>query len=290
MYIRNIIEDREMSESEEGKKMNDLVNNFCIQWMNKDSDKFDEFVGQTIDLVGELHKYYIIASVRNVTCGKSLYSEFKTLDSNIKDINSKLGSLVGEKETIRNTIKVDLSKAIKSSENGGELGKFSSKAAKEYAEENNINPDDIAGTGKGDKITKTDIKNALGAKAVKKRTTSGTNKLCCGTTAIGSVCKSNGYVNIQGKWFCKKHENQAVHTELDDKVEKYEEYDEIKDTPFKDTPVKNLNSVISGKPKKILIKKVPSIKKPTPSEDTGDDEDDVHSDNENLQEVDYLSD
>lgn len=289
MYIEDNTKPKEMSETEEGKKMNDLVNNFCGQWLNKDSDKFDEFVANTIDLVGELHKYYIIASVRNVTCGKNLYSEFKTLDSNIKDINSKLGSLVSEKETIRNTIKVDLSKAIKPSEGGGELGKFSSKAAKEYAEENNINPDDIVGTGKGDKITKTDIKNALGATAVKKRTTSGTNKLCCGTTAIGSVCKSNGYVNIQGKWFCKKHENQAVHTELDDKVEKYEEYDEIKDTPFKDTPVKNLNSVISGKPKKILIKKVPSLKKSSIVE-SSDEEDDVHSDNAELKEVDYTSD
>lgn len=118
-----------------------------------------------------------------------------------------------------------MSKTTKTSSKKTELGPFASKAAKLYAEENEIDPSTVTGTGSNDKdgnprITKGDLvkltKPATKTRKSKQQKT--VPKGCNGVLASGESCSKGAVYEIDGRWYCGFHKKQA-HTEEDEDPE-----------------------------------------------------------------------
>ena len=234
-------------------KIESIANKFVEKWADEESA--DEFKECLIDMIADIHKEYIIASIRNEVCGKSLDSQYETVMDEFKNLKKQINMY--KKESISNIEKTkkELSEQFEASKNKTtgaskvSLGPYSSKQAKEFAEENNIDPNNVVGTGKGDKITKTDLKKALkvtdgGKKQSGKKTTTDSKKFCNGTTASGSPCNSSGKINIKGKWFCNRHKDQAQKCENLEDDDKFEDYSDNSNVDrFRNSSMKSIETI-----------------------------------------------
>lgn len=236
-------------------KIESIADRFVDEWCHDSQDK-DNFKTELIEMLADIHKEYIIASIRNEICGKNLHSQYTSVMSEIKDIKKAVKGIVSEtSETLEKTkkeISEQLQQQTKSApkRSGGALGPFGSAAAKKFAEENDIDPNTVVGTGKDGKITKTDLSKSIKDSVKRIRTKSGataktdSSKLCNGTTASGDPCKSSGKVNVKGKWYCNRHKSQAVvceNVEDDDDFGSYENKKAI--DRFRDQSLKSLETV-----------------------------------------------
>lgn len=234
-------------------KIESIANKFVEKWADEESA--DEFKECLIDMIADIHKEYIIASIRNEVCGKSLDSQYETVMGEFKSLKKQINMYKNESiSNIERTKKeiseqLEASKKTTASASKVSLGPYGSKQAKEFAEENNIDPNNVVGTGKGDKITKTDLKKALkgmGADKTKtgKKTSTDSKKFCNGTTASGSPCNSSGKLNIKGKWFCNRHKDQAQKCENLEDDDKFEDYSDNSNTDrFRNSSMKSIETI-----------------------------------------------
>jgi len=207
------------SSSIEGKTMSCLVDAFCKEWCSKRSE-MEEMKEETINLIAKVQTLFVAGSIKvGDMVGPNLHSEFELLMNEVKETQNQLKYM---REHFLST------KGKKGS--SVDYGLFSSKVAKDFASENGVNGDDIEGTGKNNKITKKDIQKFIGS--VPKKQTKKSKKHCNGAKETGSPCKNSGSLLIKGKWYCKKHQKQAVSEEFEE--EEFEEYDDSKDTPLND--------------------------------------------------------
>ncbi len=194
---------------------------FCKKWGKTSANEIEE---ELISIFSDLQKDYIMAGIKNrEVSGKNLYSEYKKITSELTDLKTQI---TGIREFL---VTKDKRKPKASKE---ELGNFSTKEARKFAEENGIEESALVGTSKTGKITKIDIKKAI--KGPKKVTTksnkksTGIKKICQGITANADPCKSSGSINIQGSWYCKKHQNQVSKSKslIEDTYSEYNEEDD----------------------------------------------------------------
>ena len=231
-----------MSNSVEAKNMQSLVKEFCKEWKPKGED-LEEFENDTIQLIGKIQTQYVSGVIKADKEPENLHSEFETVMEDLKFIKNELKILRERDESLksaivesRNEIKEELekSKSSKPRATRSSYGKFSSKVAKDFAEENGINEEDIEGTGKGDKITKKDIQKHLTKSSPKEKKEKKIvkKKPCGGTKDSGSPCKNSGTILINGLWYCKKHEKQAKDNIDNLSEDEYSDYDENNDNPM----------------------------------------------------------
>lgn len=238
-------------------KIESIANKFVEKWAEEDSA--EEFKESLIDMIADIHKEYIVASIRNEVCGKSLDSQYESVMEEFKSLKKQINMY--KKESLSNIEKTkkELSEQLeastkkKTSVSKASLGPYSSKQAKEFAEENNIDPNTVVGTGKGDKITKTDLKKALklrdgsssgGKKSSGKKSATDSKKFCNGTTANGAPCNSSGKVNIKGKWFCNRHKDQAQKCENLEDDDKFEDYSDNSNIDrFRNSSMKSIETI-----------------------------------------------
>lgn len=231
-------------ETNEAVTMQSLVHEFCKTWCDKE-EELDDMKSETINLLAELQKQFTISTIRNEDIvGENLYTEVETIMNEFNELKEQIKFMRTSEEAFKLTmeksnqeLREQLEKS-KSTRTKANYGAFSSKVAKEFADENGIKEEDITGTGKDNKITKKDIqKHLTGAKPKKKgkKTTvdqlkKKTKKKCNGAKGTGSPCKNSGSLLIKGKWYCKKHESQAVQEDLKEEAEEeYSDYDESND-------------------------------------------------------------
>lgn len=237
-------------------KIESIADNFVNSWCHKSQDK-DDFKAELIDMISDIHKEYIVASIKNEVCGPNLHSEFKDVMSEFNAMKKLIKKFTDENiiniEKTKKELSEQLQKTKKVSTPKSSLGPYSSKTAKDFAEENKIDPNTVVGTGKEGKITKTDLNKALKettGKTASKKSKKGdakSEKLCNGTTAAGDPCKSSGKVNIKGKWYCNRHKTQAEVCENVDSDDEYGNYDDKKESEtidrFRDQSIKSLETV-----------------------------------------------
>lgn len=227
-------------------KIESLADSFVEEWCHEDHDQ-DEFKSSLIDLIANIHREYIIASISNEVCGKNLHSQYTSVIREMKDIRKQIEHI---KELPPPPPAPVATKARKSST---DLGPFGSKAAQEFAEENKIDPNLVVGTGKNGKITKTDITKVMKSSSrsatessKSSKTSKDTKKFCNGHTTSGDPCKSTGKVNIKGKWYCNRHKGQAEvcdNIEEDDQFSNYDDSASAKIDRFRDQSIKSLETV-----------------------------------------------
>lgn len=220
-----------------------IVNEFCKIWVDKE-ENFEDFKNETINMLAEVQKQLVITSIRNEVCGVSLHSDIDSVMKEFKDIKKSLSKMINV-DTLEIT-KKELAEQFKSTNKKvNDLGPFSSKAAKDFAEENKINADSIVGTSKNGKITKTDIskymKKSISKKSGKQEIS---NKYCHGTTNNGDVCKSIGKINIRGEWYCNRHKTQGERCSNLEKNDKFSDYESDKNVieSFKKSSIQSLET------------------------------------------------
>lgn len=236
-----------LSSTIEGKTMQSLVDSFCKEWCSKKSE-LNEMRDEVINLIAEVQTVYIVGSIKSGDMmGSNLHSEYTTLLDEIRELKDQVKFMRDNEETLKLAMEkgtkelreqLDKSKGTKTKT---DYGVFSSKTAKDFADENGINGNDIEGTGKGNKVTKKDIqKHINGTSASKKKTKTDSKKpkkFCNGAKDDGSPCKNSGSLLIKGKWYCKKHKSQAINEDLqEEEEEEFSDYDEEKDNILKENP------------------------------------------------------
>ena len=239
-----------------------VVTAFCKTW-NTNPEEYDDFKNETINMLVEVQKHYILASIKNETCGESLHSDIESVMKEFKDIKRMMSKMtvsnIENMENTKNELAEQFKAVAKPRAPASELGPYSSKAAKDFAETNKINPDSIVGTSKHGKITKTDLNkhtkklSGLVKKSSKASSASGASgltkevskKLCHGTTNSGDVCKSNGKVNIRGEWYCNRHKSQGERCSNLEETDKYSDYESDKDAieSFRKSSIQSLELV-----------------------------------------------
>ncbi len=234
------------SKTMEGKTMRNLVDSFCKEWCSKKTE-LEEMKEETINLIANIQSVFIMGSIKSGDyVGCNLHSEYNSLLGEIKELRDQVKFMRDSEETLKLAmergnaeLKESLAKSKATrSKSKVDYGVFSSKVAKEFAEEQGINGEDIEGTGKDKKVTKKDIQKHLSStktKPKKNNTKKKPKKFCNGAKDDGSPCKNSGSLLIRGKWYCKKHQSQAVQEELkEEEEEEYSDYDEEKDTAIED--------------------------------------------------------
>lgn len=207
------------SSSIEGKTMSSLVDEFCKEWCSRKSE-MKEMKEETISLIAKVQTLFVTGSIKvGDMVGPNLHSEFETLMNELKETQNQVKYMREHFLEVKGKKKTTV-----------DYGVFSSKVAKDFASENGIDGNDIEGSGKNNKITKKDIQKFIGS--VPKKQTKKVKKHCNGAKETGSPCKNSGSLLIKGKWYCKKHQKQAVSEEFEE--EEFEEYDDSKDTPLDD--------------------------------------------------------
>lgn len=227
--------------------MQKLIDEFCIEWKAK-GDDLEEFKNATICMITDVQKQFITNQIKNPIdededC--NLHSEFETLMDEIKFMREELKYIRERDESLKTAI-IESNKELKneigkkkSSSSRKDYGLFSSKIAKDFADENGINGEDIEGTGKNNKVTKKDIQKILSqTKAKEKKSKKKTTKKkkekrpCNATKGSGSPCGNSGNVLIRGKFYCGKHVKQAKEEAEDLSEDEYSDYDENEDKPL----------------------------------------------------------
>lgn len=226
----------------EGKTMKSLVEEFCKEWCSKKSE-MEEMKEETIKLIAHVQTLFVTGSIKvGDMVGPNLHREFDTLMEEIRDLKTQMKFLKDSEEAMIVAVektnaelqeKFEKSKSTRSSK--ASYGPFSSKVAKDFADENGIDGKDIEGSGKDNKITKKDIQAFLGKATSAKGKTTKVKKHCNGAKESGSPCNNSGSILIKGKWYCKKHQKQAVQEDLKEELEEeYSDYDEENDTKIED--------------------------------------------------------
>jgi hypothetical protein len=241
--------------SDESKIMNALVDEYCAKWIGTRKKMIDSFKNDTVELLANVHREYIAASIKNEVCGPNLHSQFVIVMDEFRMIKQQINTMreseeiskkmmqeaqaeLKEQMTVKKVAVVPAKKETKTVSSPKKVSGFApfiSQKAKDFADENGIKAEDVEGTGKDNGIKITDIRKVMKgstgatAKVTKASKASALKKTCCGVSKSGAPCGSSGSVSIRGAWFCKKHQSQG-----DDIVEKleeenYEEYDEDKD-------------------------------------------------------------
>lgn len=237
------------SKTIEGKTMQNLVDSFCKEWCSKKSE-LEEMKEETIELIAKVQTVYIVGSIKTGDIvGCNLHSEYKEMLDEIKELRDQVKFMRDSEETLKLAMEkgnaelkqqLEQSKATRSKKVKVDYGVFSSKIAKEFAEEQGINGEDIEGTGKDKKVTKKDIQKHLSSTKSKKNnkkkdTKKKPKKFCNGAKDDGSPCKNSGSLLIRGKWYCKKHQSQAIQEDFkEEEEEEYSDYDEEKDIAIDD--------------------------------------------------------
>lgn len=227
--------------------METLVDTFVEKYCKTDAEKFKTDI---IELIAECQKLLVVYSVSNSVGGKNLHSEYNSIMKEFKELKTQIKYMKDSEEAFKISVEksntelktqLESSKkpsskepSPKASANGSTkapakgYGVFSSKIAKEFAEENNITGENVEGTGKNNKITKSDIQKYLGISTKSSPKTSAktsaktkTDKICKGISVKGAPCNSCGTVFVKGIWYCKKHQEQAVKTVKDESEEEY---------------------------------------------------------------------
>lgn len=240
-------------------KIESIADNFVAAWCKDDSVK-DEFKNELIEMIADIHKEYIIASISNEVCGESLHSQYTKVMKEFVDLKKQLKMFNEENmqsiEQTRRELSEQLSKNIKkpagTTSSASTLGLFGSVAAKKFAEDNNIDPNTVIATGKGGKITKKDIEKAMGSSVAKVSKTSKqpavSKKYCNGITASGDACKSEGKQLVNGSWYCNRHKeqgNKCANIADDEQFDSYvvEGNNKLVIDRFRDSSIKSLESV-----------------------------------------------
>lgn len=208
-----------------------IADNFIEKWCGADQDQ-DDYKVDLIKMIAEIHKEYIIVSIANEVCGKNLHSQFSSVMKEFRDIRNEISNL----KTVTHV------KETHSAVGASKLGPFCSKAALDYAKENNIDHNTVVGSGKDGKITKSDLSKVLKKTGSTRQESS---KFCNGATNNGSPCKSAGKVMIKGKWYCKRHEKQGQKFENVDELDTDEAYDTNKEAVdrFRNDSIKSMESI-----------------------------------------------
>lgn len=202
-----------------GPKVQKLIDNFCKTWKIRNSEEFYE---SFIELFTDVEKQFFLNRLKyfSINDEKNLHSEYKSVK---KDLSKILETLNAREEELKKVTEQLSAKKKTRSSSGSSLGKFASKVAKDYAEENGVDESQIdEGSGKDGKITKKDIQNFIG---VKKGTSAKKKQLCSGVKNNGEACKLTGKKLINGSWYCSKHENQGAQVELDEDHESEDDED-----------------------------------------------------------------
>lgn len=231
-------------------KIESIADAFVEEWCHEDHDR-DEFKASLIDLIADIHREYIIASISNEVCGKNLHSQYSSVIKEMKDIRRQLEQFKEESmETLRETKAP--TRTTTARKTSSELGPFGSRAALEFATANNIDPNVVVGTGKDGKITKTDLNKVIkkdsskiSKSSSKTSASKDTKKYCNGHTTSGDPCKSTGKLNIKGKWYCSRHKSQAEVCENIEEDDQFSNYDDssAKIDRFRDQSIKSLETV-----------------------------------------------
>lgn len=177
----------------------------------------------------------------------------KTFDELQKKIQDTISNLAVAPVTppntpVNNLVSVSEPIVPKPRNKKSDLGPFASKAAKEYAEENGIDPESVTGTGqtgitKGDllKLTKSTVRKTT--KKSKKNNV--VTKNCNGVLASGESCHRNGQYEIEDRWYCgfhkdqgKKKETEPMAVDSEDELD-YETENEVNDLEVGDTNVED---------------------------------------------------
>ena len=241
-----------LSKTIEGKTMQSLVDSFCKEWCSKKSE-LSEMREEVITLIAEVQTVYIVGSIKSGDMmGSNLHSEYNTILDEIRELKDQVKFMRDNEETLKLAMEkgnkelkeqLENSKATRT-KSKVDYGVFSSKLAKEFADENGINGNDIEGTGKDKKVTKRDIQKHINStSATKKKKTTDKKKpkkFCNGAKDDGSPCKNSGSLLIKGKWYCKKHKSQAISEDLkEEEEEEFSDYDEENDNLLKDNDLKD---------------------------------------------------
>jgi hypothetical protein len=235
-------------DSDESKIMNAMLDEYCEKWIGNRKKQLDVFKNETIELIANMHREYIAATIKNEVCGPNLHSQFVLVMDEFRLIKQQI-SMMRENEEISKKAMIVAHEELKEQVSAKKIvtksvspkkvsvfAPFISQKAKEFADENGINADDVEGTGKDAKIKIVDIRKVIkgssGAVAKGKKTNASTaaaKKICCGVSKVGAPCGSSGSVTIRGSWYCKKHQSQGDN--IIEKLEEaeYEDYDESKD-------------------------------------------------------------
>lgn len=238
------------SQTVEGKTMQDLVKGFCKEWCSKKSE-MEEMEHELISLIAGVQTLYISANLKDSSMtGKNLHSEYDTIINEIKDLKNQMKFIKDSEDTLKIAFEQGQAELREQFEKSSkprkkaDYGPFSSKLAKEYAEEQGVDSKDIEGSGKNNKITKNDIKKHIsGSSASAKSTKKKTKKFCNGAKETGSPCKNSGSLLIKGKWYCKRHQKQAVNEVVEEVVEEeYSDYDESNDNPLEDDALRRFRN------------------------------------------------
>lgn len=146
-------------------------------------------------------------------------NEFKAKRSEIMILYDELEKRIKDMtETLSSKPAVSISKS--------ELGEYASKAAKIYAEEEQIDPSTVTGTGQKGKITKNDLlKLTKKPKSKKVKVTKTEPKGCNGVKTSGDPCTNNGVYELENEWYCGFHKDQGKKVEEIVAYDSEEEYE-----------------------------------------------------------------
>ena len=207
----------------------ELINEFCTKNLPQKSN-VDEFKSELVELLKGVQE-----------AGSQDYfnlflSEFREIKEELKYLRSRDDELQQMVKDSSDSLIQEFEKTSKKKSSKVDYGVFSSKIAKEFADENGINGDDIEGTGKDGKVTKKDIQKQITSVSTNKKSQNSkkspkTKKPCNGVKeSDGSLCKNSGSILISGKWYCKKHKSQGeVLIETEDEYSDIEDEDQVLD-------------------------------------------------------------